>query len=148
MNSNDNLQQLPDSSAILRMLDESLQRVSDKDWNYSRITLQLRPLDQVDSPYLLWIERVDAARQSGKAALAQLKSEITWGCRHGEELGILEIISLRLNKALLEHTTDEFWSGRRPVVRVVKKQELEVQGIAEAFWYQVEEVSGEDFDNR
>jgi hypothetical protein len=144
----DNLQQFSNYSALLKKVDEVLQHVSDKEWNYSRITLQLRPLAQVDSPYLLCLEQVDAAQQGGKTEIAQLKSEITWGCRHGEELGILEIISLRLNKALLEHTEDEFWSGQRPVVRVVKKQELENQGIAEAFWYRVEEVGGEDFDNR
>lgn len=148
MNPNDKLEQFSNCLALVQEIDEVLRRVSDKEWNYSRITLQLRPLAHVDSPYLLWLERVDAAQQVGKAELAQLKSEITWGCRHGEELGILEIISLRLNKALLEHTTDEFWSGQRPVVRVVRKQELEAQGIVEAFWYRVEEVGGEDFDNR
>ena len=148
MNSASNPQRFPNVPALLEKIDVALRHVSDKEWNYSRITLQLRPLAQVDSPYILWLEQIDVRQKTGRTDLAQLKSEITWGHRHGDELGILEIISLRLNVALLEHSTDEFWNYQRPVVRVVGKQALESQGIAEAFWYRVEEVGGEDFDNR
>ena len=148
MDSHYNLMQLSDMPALIQKIEEALRNVSDKDWNYSRISLQLRPLAQIDSPYCLWLERIDATNKTGMAEIARLKSEIAWGSRHSQELGILEIISLRLNRALLEHTTVEFWSNRRLVVRIVKKQELEAQGIVEALWYQVQEVGGEDFDNR
>jgi len=148
MESNYNLLQFSDLPALIRKVDDALRNVSDKDWNYSRITLQLRPLAQIDSPYCLWVERIDATNKTGMAEIARLKSEIAWGSRHSQELGIFEIISLRLNRALLEHTTAEFWCNRRPIVRIVKKQELEAQGIVEALWYQVQEVGGEDFDNR
>lgn len=132
----------------LQQINDALRRCPDKDWNYSRITLQLRPLTQADSPYLLWVEHIVTTQKSGKGELASLKSELTWGGRHSDELGILEIISLRINKALLEHTSDEFWTDHRPVIRTVSKQELEAQGITEAFWYHVEEVVGNDFENR
>ena len=148
MNSNHNPQRLSDIPALIQEVNDALRTVPDKDWNYSRITLQLRPLAQVDSPYSLWLERIDFGQKTSRTELAHLKSEIAWGCRHSEELGILEIISLRLNRALLEHTTDEFWNNQRLVVRIVKKQELEAQGVVNAFWYQVQEVGGEDFDNR
>ena len=148
MDSSHKLQPFSDKPALVRKVEDALQNVSDKDWNYSRITLHLRPLAQMDSPYFLWLERIDIGQKAGRAEIAHLKSEITWGCRHSEELGVLEIISLRLNKALLEHTTDEYWCNQRFVVRIVKKQELEAHGIGEAFWYRVQEVSGEDFDNR
>ena len=148
MDSHYNLMQFLDMPALIQKIEDALRNVSDKDWNYSRIALQLRPLAQIDSPYCLWLERIDVTNKTGMAEIARLKSEIVWGSRHSQELGILEIISLRLNRALLEHTTVEFWCNRRPVVRIVKKQELEAQGIVEALWYQVQEVGGEDFDNR
>jgi hypothetical protein len=148
MESNYKVQQFSDLAYLIQKVNDALLAVPDKEWNYSRITLQLRPLEQVGSPYSLWLEQVDISQKTGRAELACLKSEIAWGCRHSEELGILEIMSLRLNRALLEHTTDEFWGNQRLVVRIAKKQALESQGIAEAFWYQVQEVGGDDFDNR
>jgi len=138
----------PQLPTIWLRINEALQNFSDKDWNYSRIRLQARTLAQVDSPYVLWIEYADSRDKEGQIALKALKDEITWGCRHGDELGILEIVSLRLNRALLESSTDQYWSYRRPIVRLAKRQQLEAQGIAEAFWYEIEEVGGEDFDSR
>ena len=148
MDPNYKVQQFSDLPYLIQKINEALLAVPDKEWNYSRITLQLRPLAQLDSPYSLWLEQVDISQKAGKAELARLRSEISWGGRHSEELGILEIMSLRLNRALLEHTTDEFWDNQRPVVRITKKQALQSQGIIEALWYQVEEVGGEDFDSR
>ena len=133
---------------LVQWINENLRSYSDKDWNYSRIRLQPRTLAQMDSPYVLWIEYADSRDQQGEIELKRLKDEIRWGCQHGDELGILEIANLRLNKALLESTTDEHWSYQRPIVRLAKRQQLEAQGIVDAFWYEVEEVSGEDFDSR
>jgi hypothetical protein len=126
----------------------ALRTVSDKDWNYSRISLQLRPLADITSPYVLWLESFDTSTKTGRSNLARLKSEVAWGSSHSSELGILEVISLRLNRALLEHTSDEFWDNRRHCVRIIRREELEAQGIAEAFWYHVQEVRGEEFDSR
>jgi len=130
---------------IANRINSAIEARSDKDWNYSRILLQSRPLAQINSPYALWVEHLDTADHD---ELEQLRKEVAWGCRHGDELGILEIVSLRLNKALLESTSDDSWAGRRPVLRLVKKQELEAKGIVEAYWYEVREVCGEDFDSR
>jgi len=148
MESNYKVQQFSDLPCLIQKINDALLGVPDKEWNYSRITLQLLPLEKVDSPYSIWLERVDISQKTGRAELTHLKSEIAWGCRHSEELGILEIMSLRLNRALLEHTTDEFWGNQRLVVRIAKKQVFESQGIVEALWYQVQEVGGEDFDSR
>jgi hypothetical protein len=74
--------------------------------------------------------------------------EVAWGERHANELGILEIISLRVNRALLEATSNEYWGETRPVLRVERKEALEQQGVTVAFWYEVQEVSGEQFENR
>jgi hypothetical protein len=131
-----------------QQINDALKRHSDKDWNYSRIHLQLRPLVQINSPYVLHIETIELTERPGKDELARLRDEIAWGSRHSDELGILEIISLRVNKALLESTSDEYWGNHRPVVRIVKTQDLVSQGVTYAFWYEVEEVGGEEFDSR
>jgi hypothetical protein len=148
MYSTHNSRSSPDLPGFATRINEVLRQVPDKDWNYSRILLEIRPLAQINSPYVLWVEFIDVGQKTAKAELTQLKSEIVWGSRHSDELGFLEIVSLRLNKALLESTSEELWQDQRPVVRAVKKQELDKQGFAEAFWYRIEEVGGEDFDNR
>ena len=122
-----------DISEAAQRINRALAGYSDKDWNYSRIHLQLRALTDINSPYVLWIEPSDD--------LKTLQSEISWGNRHCDELGILEIVSLRLNKALME-------LKESVIVRLVKKEELQAQGFEEAFWYEVEEVAGEEFDSR
>ena len=129
-------------------INEALETYSDKDWNYSRISLCIKNLELLDSPYALWSEFIDAKSDDGKADLKSLSGEIKWGTRHSDELGILELISLRLNKALLESTSDVHWNHRRPVIRVVPKQTLVDQGYPSAFWYEVTEVAGEEFDSR
>jgi hypothetical protein len=133
---------------LMQRINEALSGYSDKDWNYSRIRLQARNLHDVVGPYTLWLETIDVHTKSGRAEIKASTDEVAWGTRHSNELGILEIISLRLNKALKECTSDEFWGFQRPVVRVVKKQQLAAQLIDDAFWYEVEEVGGEEFENR
>ena len=148
MNSNENLWRSRPAAEQAKQINNALSKVPDKDWNYSRIILTVSTLAKLNSPYVLWLEHIETSSKTGRAGLAQLKSEITWGCRHSEELGFLEIVSLRLNKALLDFTSDETWDGIRPVIRTMKKQDLETQGIVDAFWYEIEEVCGDDFDNR
>lgn len=99
-------------------------------------------------PYVLWCEWLDLRQKHNQREINDIKEEIRWGERHSNELGILELISLRINKALLESTSDEYWEFHRPVIRVAKTKLLTDQGIEEAFWYQVTEVEGEEFDNR
>ena len=133
---------------VVTKLNAALELCSDKDWNYSRISLLVRPLDDLISPYVLWPEVLDLVTKEGRADLKALSDEVKWGDHHLFELGVLEIISLRVNKALLENTDDQFWQNRRPILRVVKKYLLADQGIRAALWYEVREVGGEDFDNR
>jgi len=121
---------------------------SDKDWNYSRILLTVRPLGDLNCPYVLWPEVLDPTTKEGRSDLKALSQEVTWGDRHSSELGVLEIISLRINKALLENTSHQFGRDKRVVIRIVKKDVLAEQGIRAALWYDVREVAGEDFDNR
>ena len=137
-----------DLTAIAYEVNEALRGYSDKDWNYSRISLELCPLESIDSPYVMWIERVDIFTEHGKTVLQTLKEEVVWGTRHSNELGIAELVSLRINRALVEATSDEHWRYIRPVVRLVKKELLTQQGIVSALWYRVCEVTGEEFDNR
>lgn len=129
-------------SGILLEANESLAKCTDKDWNYSRIRLCQRPLAEITSPYVLWIEVIGRDSE-----FKQLQAEVAWGSRHSDELGILEIVSLRLNKALMQASSNT-QTEKHPVIRIVKKQELESQQIAEAFWYEIQEVCGEDFDTR
>jgi hypothetical protein len=137
-----------DLQAIANEVNEALKQYSDKDWNYSRISLESCPLESIDSPYVLWIERVDAGTKHGLGEVQALKEEIAWGTRHSSELGIAELISLRINRALAESNTKEHWGDLQPVVRLVKRELLAQQGIVSAFWYKIREVSGEEFDNR
>jgi hypothetical protein len=76
-----------------------------------------------------------------------LTDEIAWGERHSSELGILEIVSLRINKALLT-ASNSLWRDKRPVLRLAKRNLLLDQGVRAALWYEVREVTGEDFESR
>ena len=147
---NDMLQRPMDASLedVVTKLNAVLGSCSDKDWNYSRISLTVRPLDGFSSPYVLWPEVLELVTKEGLVGLKALSDEIKWGERHSSELGVLEIISLRVNKALLENTSDQFWQNKRTILRVVKKHLLAEQDIRAALWYEVQEVAGEDFDNR
>ena len=129
-------------------INEALLKVSDKDWNYSRIQLLCRDLASSEGPYALWVDRLDLETNEGRAALRACAKEVSWGDRHSSELGILEIISLRLNKALLEGTDGDHWGQFRPIIRVISRQDIEAKGIGTAFWYEVTEVTGVDFDTR
>jgi hypothetical protein len=137
----------PLEDAVVRV-NLALQDYSDKDWNYSRISLTKRSLDTLDSPYMLKLEILDLKTKQGRTDLKTLSDEVKWGERHASELGMLEVVSLRINKALLEVTSDEHWQFKRPVVRIVKKEVLAGKPDACALWYQITEVAGEDFDNR
>lgn len=132
----------------LERVNKSLRDYSDKDWNYSRITLTIMPLATVNGPYVLSFEILDLNKKEGREHLKSLADEVRWGERHSSELGMLEVVSLRINKALLEVTSDEYWQHARPVVRIVKKEDISGETLADAFWYQITEVAGEEFDNR
>lgn len=129
-------------------VNEALLTYSDKDWNYSRISLVSKVLDRLNGPYVLRLETLDLTSNHGRNDLKTLISEVKWGERHSSELGVLELVSLRINKALLEATGDEYWRWKRPAVRIVKKETLVEQGVTSALWYEVREVAGDDFDNR
>ena len=133
---------------LVNQINGALKAYSDKDWNYSRIALVIRPLQEFDGPYVLRVEFLDLTARTGQKDLKALVDEVKWGDRHSSELGILEVVSLRINKALLEATSDEFWQHQRAVVRVARKEELGREQPANAIWYQITEVAGEDFDNR
>jgi hypothetical protein len=121
---------------------------SDKDWNYSRISLTTIQLDEFITAYILKIEVLDLKTKQGLIHLKTLSDEVKWGERHSSELGMLEVVSLRLNKALLEVTSDEHWEFKRPVIRIAKKEVSNGKPDTRAIWYQITEVAGEDFDNR
>jgi hypothetical protein len=133
----------------VHQINKALEAYSNKDWNYSRIHLVIRPLQDFDSPYALTIESLDLNTTVGQNDLKALVEELKWGERHSSELGVLEVVSLRVNKALLEITSDQYWDHMlRPVVRIAKKDVLAGKKFTNAIWYQVTEVAGEDFDNR
>jgi hypothetical protein len=140
--------QPPDLTAIVDQLNSALSQYADKDWNYSRISLLLKPLDSIDGPYGLWVDFIDMNSKEGLEDLKTSKGEISWGQHHSDELGILELVSLRVNKALIETTSDEFWGFHRPVVRLTDKKSLAEQGVTNAIWYEIHEVQGDVFDNR
>ena len=129
-------------------INTALRGYSDKDWNYSRILLIPKPLADILGPYALCFEQITTKEKSSMAELKSVADEVKWGDHHSNELGILELISLRINKALFDSTSDEFWDFKRPVVRLVKKETLAEKGITSAFWYEVLEVAGDDFENR
>jgi hypothetical protein len=135
-------------SELTSKINDALKSYSEKDWNYSVITLEIIPLDSITGPYALWIDVLDCRSKIGSSDYKSLINEVAWGTRHSSELGILELISLRINKALLDSTTIENWNYHWPAIRMSKREDLSRQGITSALWYRVEEVSGEDFDNR
>jgi hypothetical protein len=143
-----------ETARIVQRFNEILQGYSDNDWNYSRIRLKGVEVASVQSPYLLAYELVDPSTAKGRRDLKAVQDEVTWGDHHASELGILEIISLRVNKAMLalegEHFSlpDAPQRRYRAVLRVVPRNALLASNIAAAIWYEVEEVAGEEFENR
>jgi hypothetical protein len=133
---------------LYEQINSALLTYSDKDWNYSRISLVMCPLDKLDCPYTLKIDLLDQTTKAGQEELKTLTSEVKWGDRHSSELGMLEVVSLRINKALLEITTNEDWNQKRPVIRIAKRQQVDSETNTSVLWYQIIEVSGEEFDNR
>jgi len=139
---------LSEMTAWGEAINQALQRFCDKDWNYSRISLIACELSELDSPYILAVEWLDVRGKHGQEEYRTLVGEITWGERHSDELGMLEIASLRLNRALIEITTADYWHGIRPIMRLQKQSDLLAKGQTHGFWYRVDEVQGEEFDAR
>jgi hypothetical protein len=136
------------SKSLVDQVNSALSNYSDKDWNYSRISLIIKPLSSLHGPYSLKIEVLDQTTRDGRNGLKMLTDEVKWGERHSSELGVLELVSLRINKALLEVTSNDYWNQKRPVVRVAKTQDVYNEDTTVTLWYQVTEVAGEEFDNR
>jgi hypothetical protein len=134
--------------SLMDRVNSALLKYSDKDWNYSRISLITKLLRNVDGPYFLKIEVLDQTTKEGRKDLRLLMDEVKWGDRHSSELAMLEVVSLRINRALLEVTSNDYWHHKRPVIRIVKKEDVDGQDTTHAVWYQITEVAGEDFDNR
>lgn len=125
-----------------------LAKYDDKDWNYSRILLVTRTLQSLDSAYFLVPDSIDPRNAEGRQALRDLVKELAWGERHSNELGVLELVSLRVNHALVELSGGPHAKEEIPVVRVVPRQSVEPKPGTQVLWYEVVEVSGEDFDSR
>jgi hypothetical protein len=138
----------PHTASTVERVNLALRDYSDKDWNYSRITLVTSDLRTHVGPYTLQIEVLDLTTKQGRTDLKSLSDEVKWGDRHSSELGMLEVISLRLNKALLDITSDDYWEKKRPIVRIAKVEKASPENVTDALWYQLTEVAGEDFDNR
>jgi hypothetical protein len=134
--------------SLLDRVNSALLNYSDKDWNYSRMSLITKLLGNTDGPYVLKIEVLDQTTKEGRNDLRSLMDEVKWGDRHSSELGMLEVVSLRINEALLEVTSNDYWHQKRPVIRIAKKEGIDRQATTHAIWYQITEVAGEDFDNR
>jgi hypothetical protein len=137
-----------DLQAWCDAINKAIKKFSDKDWNYSRISLVIKRLNEINAPYVLHIEWLDIKGKKGAAEYKESVGEVTWGQRHTHELGMLEIASLRLNQALNMVTSSEYWHNIRPVIRLQKKEEISRRLQTHAFWYQIEEVQGEEFENR
>jgi hypothetical protein len=138
----------PREPNLVEQVNKALLNYSDKDWNYSRISLIIKPFSSVECPYVLNVEILDQNTREGRNELKTLTDEVKWGDRHSSELGMLEIVSLRINKALLAVTSNDYWNQKRPVVQVVKKQHVDRENTTHVIWYCVTEVAGEEFDNR
>ncbi len=129
-------------------LNNTLNLYPDKDWNYSRIVLVYNELEKLSSPYCLWCDLADRSSDEGKRFIKRTEEEIAWGKRHMNELGILEIVSFRINKALADIGTQDIWGRFHPILRVENKERIAERGINACLWYRVEEVVGEDFESR
>ena len=134
--------------AWAKAINQAIQHFSDKDWNYSRIILIPCELKERVSPYVFGIDWLDTHGKKGQADYKAVLQEVTWGQRHSHELGILEIVSLRLNDALSQVTSTEYWHGVRPVIRLQKRSDFLEKGQTHAFWYQIQEAQGIEFENR
>ncbi len=133
---------------LAKKINNCLEKYSDKDWNYSRIRLQVIPIEEIKSPYALVADAIFIETRQGQAELKALRKDVEWGDRHSNELGILELVSLRLNKALLAVAYGAAGEEQFPVLRLVKIEELRAQNATHALWYEITEVRGEDFDSR
>jgi hypothetical protein len=131
-----------------RKINTCLEKYSAKDWNYSRLSVQVIPLQAIEGPFALVVETADLTTKQGRAELKLLQQEVDWGDRHSSELGFLELVSLRLNKALLAVGDRQQLEAAWPILRLAKRDDLVAKGETLALWYKVTEVSGEEFDSR
>jgi hypothetical protein len=138
----------PQEQTLVERVNLALLNYSDKDWSYSRISLVTKQFSSVECPYVLRIETLDQNTREGRNQLKTLTDEVKWGDRHSSELGMLEVVSLRINKALLEVTSNDYWNQKRPVVRIVKRQDIDRENTTHVIWYHITEVAGEEFDSR
>jgi hypothetical protein len=138
----------PQLSSTVTAINDALSRYSDQDWNYSRVSLTLESINESESPYALFYDTINTELADAKESLKNLAHELKWGERHSSELGFMELVSLRVNKALLDVTPNNHWHGKRPVVRILPRQELRNKGITYVIGYIVTEVAGEEFDSR
>lgn len=136
---------MSNAASAVTTINNALKTYPDKEWNYSRITLIAKPLHSVPGPYVLTCELLKRADKLSQGVIREISAEIQWGERHSSELGILEIISLRLNKALCDTCAS---APIHPVIRVQKKSDLGLRDDAPVIWYTVTEISGEDFESR
>jgi len=60
----------------VEQVNAALHGYSDKDWNYSRISLVIRSLDNFNSPYILRIEVLDLKTKQGRTDLKTLSDEV------------------------------------------------------------------------
>ena len=61
---------------LLERINSALLAYSDKDWNYSRIHLVMKPLDNLDGPYMLKIDLLDQTTKNGRSELKTLADEV------------------------------------------------------------------------
>jgi hypothetical protein len=133
---------------LAEKINNCLEKYSDKDWNYTRLRLQVLPIEAIGAPYALVLETISTDTARGQAELKALRREVEWGDHHSNELGFLELVSLRLNKAFLAVAFGVTGESQFPVLRLAKLETLRAQNHTHALWYVIEEVVGEEFDSR
>lgn len=131
---------------LVSRINDNLVQVDDEAWHYSRLRLTTCLLDEIPGAKVLWLETIATDTREGQRLLRELKSRVSAAVGHLSELPILQIVICRMNQALLDLTTDDYWQHRRPFITWAKKSEMAQRGTPVALWYQIEERLGDDED--
>ena len=133
--------------SLVRRINDNLARADDESWHYSRLRLTTCPIDEIPGAKVLWLETISTDTRDGQRLLRELQGRVSVAVGHLSELPIIQIVICRMNEALLELSTDDYWQHQRPFITWAKKSELVQRGILVALWYRVEEQLGDDEDS-
>jgi len=132
----------------VNQVNAALQEYSDKDWNYSRISLGYTPVICIRQPLCPRLETLDLSRNRGRPISNPIRRGEMGRTPTLPNFGMLEVVSLRINKDSSKSQATNIGNISAQWFVSLKREVLVGQPTVHAIWYRISEVAGDDFDNR